>query len=106
MARRRLRLAEFYFYIKYRKGAHIYHADTLSHLLTWSPTVEQYDDDIPAFHFAEENDLDVSSSAITSDRSTIDNQEHLQYFLEPSYEAYDHVLTFKRLSNTSRSSPK
>lgn len=89
-----LRLVEFNFRVKYKKGAGNHHADALSSLLTGSPTVTHEDDDILAFHFAEENDLDISSSTITSDCSQLERQNYDQeeYFLQPKYDEYDHVL--------------
>lgn len=55
-----LRLAEFDFEIIYKKGAVKHHAEALVYLLTRSPIVELKDDDIPALHLADENDLELS----------------------------------------------
>lgn len=64
--RLRLRLAEIHFDIKHEKRSYNEHADTLSELLTGSPTVANDDDSIPAFQLADENDLDIFSSTINN----------------------------------------
>lgn len=94
LTRWRLRLSEFFFEIKYKKGADKHHINALSSLLTGSQNIAHEDDDIPAFHLSEEKDFDISSSTITSDCSQLEHQNYNQEddFLKPEYEEYDHVL--------------
>lgn len=61
LTRWRLRLDECSFESKYKKCANNNHAVALFRLLTEYPTVDDYDEDIPAFHLDDENDwLDIS----------------------------------------------
>lgn len=73
-----LRLAEFDFKMKYKKGANNHHTDGLSRLLTGSSTVGHVDGDITAFHLGDGKDLYMYSSDITFEESTIDNEEGLE----------------------------
>lgn len=90
----RLQLAEFDLEIKYKKGGDNHHAVALSGLLTGSPTIVHDNDDILAFQLCEENDLNISSSTITFNRSQLENQNYDEEegFLEPGYGKYDQVL--------------
>lgn len=71
---------EYDFEIKYKTRAKNRHVDALSRLLNGSPAV--------AHDLAEENDLNISSSKNTSDRSQLKHQNYDQAddFLEPEYE--------------------
>ena len=95
LTRWRLRLAEFHFAIKYRKGADNHHADALSRLLTGSPTVNDDENDvIPTFTLTDDTASDTDSHMSTStvtDESSDDDADHSE-FLEPEYSEIDHVL--------------
>lgn len=56
---------------------------SLSTVYQMDPTIVAHEEnDIPTFYLVEENDLDMSSSTITLDRSPLTNEEKGVSFLE------------------------
>lgn len=88
-----LRLTEFNFEIKYKKGTENYHADELYCLLIGCPTVVYDDEEITTSHLGDENYLDILSSKRTSDQTIIQSAQPDCEFLELEYEEIDHLLT-------------
>lgn len=92
------------FWHQIRKNADNDHTDSLFQLLCALQIFADDNNDIPAFHLAEENYLDLYYSTITCDRSTIDNEKN-RTFLQTIVQEYDHVLALQDAHNKTYSSP-
>ena len=79
LTRWRLRLSEFKFDIKYKKGADNHHADALSRLLTGSPTINDDENDvIPTFMIGPES---TTSTPTDDGDPSPDDDEDTEEFL-------------------------
>ena len=87
LTRWRLRLAEFDFEVRYKKGKDNQHADALSRLLTASPTVDNDEDEIPSFLLEETND-DLYLETLDL-HATVD-------FIEQDFDEEDHLLAIEK----------
>ena len=92
LTRWRLRLSEFNFSIKYKKGADNHHADALSRLLTGAPTVNDDENDVIPTFMIEPESSDASSTPTVDVDTSQDNDEDTEEFLEVEYAEIDHVL--------------